>query len=371
MKKTLASKVDILNENKDNDFRQKLRLLADRCDKFNMAGVIERTPGQIEYALSDSNFPKIPDRSYSNIIIAGMGGSALPVEVLEDAFYGRFRIPIDVCRNYRCRTKITPMTLSVASSFSGNTEEAISAMEHIARLGAHILVITAGGRLEKIAAEKGYPTVRIPYKREGVGFQPRSATGYMVTYLARMLAAAGVLEDPAAELSALPAFLRGLKIREEAEATARWFAGRIPVIYTDESFERSIARIFKIKLNENAKRPAFYYSLPEANHNEMIGFSHQNNDEHYAVLYLKDPAGEKNVHLRFEVMKELFKGLGINHVDFREWTLPGSTNLEKIFAGLMFGDWCAYTAALLNHRDPSPVELVENFKTRLKEKQNR
>ncbi|MFC2155012.1 SIS domain-containing protein [Acidobacteriota bacterium] len=371
MKKKLSRNVDTLNEKSDKEFSREIQLLADGCDKFDMVGVIERTPEQIEYALSDLNFPKIPVQNYTNIIVSGMGGSALPVEVLVDAFYDRFRTTIDVCRNYRCRTKIFSQTLTVASSFSGNTEETISAMEHIARFGAHILVITAGGRLEELAVEKNYPLVRIPYKREGEGFQSRSATGYMVTYLARILTAAGVLEDPAAELSTLPVFFRDLKIRNKAEETARWFTGRIPVIYTDESFERSIARIFKIKLNENAKRPAFYYGLPEANHNEMIGFSHQNNNEQYAVLYLKDPASEKNVHLRFETMKELFKDHGINHVDFREWTLSGSTNLEKIFAGLMFGDWCAYTAALLNHRDPSPVDLVEKFKTRLKEKQNR
>lgn len=339
--------------------------LAFRHDESNMAGVIERTPGQIEYALSDPAFPNIEKLPYTNVIIAGMGGSALPVEVLNDAFYNRFRAPVDVCRNYRCLQEINSMTLGIASSFSGNTEEAISAMHNIAGLGAHMLVIAAGGELEKIAVEKGYPLVRIPGKREGEGFQPRSATGYMVTYFARMLFEAGVLEDPVHELSTLPAFLRSLSIKTEAEETACWMADRIPVIYTDETFERSIARIFKIKLNENAKRPAFYYALPEANHNEMIGFSNRNKDERYAILYLKDPASNENVHLRYRVMKELFAENGIDHVDFREWELPGSTNLEKIFAGLMFGDWCAYTAALLNGIDPSPVRLVEDFKSRL------
>lgn len=352
------------------DSKDELELLAARYDKFDMARVIERTPDQIEFALSDSNFPLIQELPYTNVIITGMGGSALPVEVLKDAFYNRFHTPVDVCRNYRCRTKITPMTLAIASSFSGNTEESISAMEDIAQFSTHMLVIAAKGILEKLAAKKGYPLVRIPYEREGEGFQPRSATGYMVTYLARMLAGAGILEDPIPELSTLPSFLRNLEIRTEAEGIARWFVDRIPIIYVDETFERSIARIFKIKLNENAKRPAFFYSLPEANHNEMIGFSNQNRDESYAILYLKDPSSNVNVHLRFEVMKELFKECGIDHVDFREWTLPGSTNLEKIFAGLMFGDWCAYTAALLNGRDPSPVDLVEDFKSRLKEKQD-
>jgi glucose/mannose-6-phosphate isomerase len=357
------------NRKMKKNANENLELLASRHDKFNMAGVIERLPGQIEYALSDPNFPNIRNLSYGNVIIAGMGGSALPVEVLEAAFYNRLRTPIDVCRNYSCRTKITSMTLAIASSFSGNTEETISAMENIAELGAHMSVIAAGGILEKLAVERGYPLVRIPYKREGEGFQPRSATGYMVTYFARMLYEAGVLENPLHELSTLPAFLRSLSIRAEAEDTARWFADRTPVIYTDEIFARSIARIFKIKLNENAKRPAFYYSLPEANHNEMIGLSNRNKDERYAVLYLKDTASNENIHLRFEVMKELFAECGIGHVDFREWSLPGSTNLEKIFAGLMFGDWCAYTAALLSGRDPSPVDLVEDFKSRLKEKQ--
>ncbi len=360
-KKTTSDDFQDMKEGRSSN--GELRALAARYDKFHMAAVIERTPGQIEFALTDSNFPEIQKREYSLVIVAGMGGSALPIDVLKGAFHGRFCTPIDVCRNYRCLSRVSPMTLAVASSFSGNTEEAITAMEDIAGRGAEMVVIAAGGRLEEIAHERGYPLVRIPYEREGEGFQPRSATGYMVTYFARMFSAAGILEDPTSELSTLPSFLRSLNIRSQAEEMARWFADRIPVIYVDEPHESSIARIFKIKLNENAKRPAFYYSLPEANHNEMIGFTQPYG--RFAVLYLCDPASHERVNQRFDIMKKLFQQRGLDHVDFRQWTLPGDTALRKIFAGLLFADWCAYTLALLGGIDPSPVSFVEEFKVEL------
>ncbi len=337
--------------------------LAGKYDKFDMAGVIERTPGQIEFALTDPGFPVIKAGSFDKVIIVGMGGSGLPLDVLSGGFHGRLCKPVYLVQHYDCPYPVDAQTLVIAISFSGNTEEVISAVTEMSRTGAAILAMAAGGKLAQLAAAGGYPFVRIPKEREGKEFQPRCATGYIVTYLARILAATGILVDPRPQLAALVPFLRSLDIRAEAEEMARWFAQRIPVIYVDEPYRRALGRIFKIKLNENAKRPAFYNSLPEANHNEMIGFTQP--DGSFALLYLRDPNSNERVHSRFAVMKKIFSRGGFDHVILREWTLPGETRLEKIFAGIMFADWCSYAAALLDGIDPTMVSLVEDFKIEL------
>lgn len=337
-----------------------LQALAAEHDHFGLAAVIERMPDQIDHALTDPDVPAITLRTPKRVVVAGMGGSALPVDVLSGAFAGRFRVPVEVCRHYTY-AGADEDTLAIASSFSGNTEETIECFEGMLERGAQGVVLTAGGRLAELAEQRDLPLIRVPAGREPDGFQPRCATGYVVTYLARILAAGGVLERPGEVLQPLPAFLRGLSLRQEAEEAARWLGDRIPVFYTDEQHLASVARITKIKINEHAKRAAFFNALPEANHNETIGFTAPFGP--FAVLYMHDPDSHPRILRRFRVMDEVFADRA--HMDFRMWTMPGKTAAEKIFACGVFGEWCAYTCALLAGIDPTPVPLVESFKAAL------
>jgi glucose/mannose-6-phosphate isomerase len=347
----------------DGDRRKEILSLAGKYDKFNMARVIETTAEQIAYALSAPDLPDLGGRSFERAVIAGMGGSALPVEVLQDAFSDQLRAPLRAWRHYGLPSWVDERTLVIASSLSGETEETLSAAESPQAEAATTIALTAGEDLAELARERGYPVVRIPVEREPDGFQPRSATGYMVTYMARILAAAGILEDPAPALKSLVAFLRALDVRSEAEEVAYWFGDRIPIFYTDATHESSVARIAKVKHNENSKRPAFFNCLPEANHNEMIGLERPFGE--FACLYLRDPDSHSCVHLRFKAMREVFGKRKIDHIEFREWTMPGGNRLEKIFSGLMFADWSSYTLALLDGQDPTPVPLVQEFKQTL------
>jgi glucose/mannose-6-phosphate isomerase len=171
------------------------------------------------------------------------------------------------------------------------------------------------------------------------------------------------MQDPTGTLRALPAFLRRVEVRPEAAEVATWLGDRVPVVYTDDSHLMSVARIAKIKFNENAKRPAFFNAFPELNHNEMIGFTVALGT--YAALYLHDPTAPPRVKTRFEVMRDVFARDHIDNVAFRAWDMPGSSRAERVFAALMFADWCSYYTALLQGLDPTPVPLVEIFKQEL------
>jgi glucose/mannose-6-phosphate isomerase len=341
---------------------QSLAELAQRYDRSNMATVIERLPVQIETALAQT-LPPVSGGPYRSVMVCGMGGSALPVEVLLDAFDGRLRIPLTACRSYSVPEPADPGRLYVFSSFSGNTEEVLSALEPFPAGASNVIVITHGGKLAEMAARRGYGLVRIPVELEPSGFQPRSAVGYFVTYLARLVSLAGGLDRPEQELRRVPPFLASTAIRPEAERAAEWLKGRIPVVYTDERHLMSIARVAKIKFNENSKRPAFFNALPEANHNEMIGFTLPLGS--FGVLYLHDNDSHPRIRRRFLVMREVFAKEGISNVGFYEWGIPDGTRIEKVFAGLAFADWCSYALALLSGMDPSPVPLIESFKRSL------
>jgi len=346
----------------NNGVPDSLIALARQHDHFNMATVLARLPEHIQIALDDA-LPALRQTRFSQVVVCGLGGSALPCEVLMDAFAGELTAPMRVWRTYGLPPGIDADTLLIFSSFSGNTEETLSGIETLPADAANVVVVTAGGRLAQLARERGYPLIVIPTKNEPDGFQPRCAFGFIVTYLARVLHAGGLMKDPVGTLRAVPKFLRGLDLRPEAADLASWLGDRIPVIYTDDGHLMSVARIAKIKFNENAKRPSFFNAFPELNHNEMIGFTVPLGK--FAAVYLHDPASGPRIRQRFDVMREVFGRDHIDNVAFRSWEMPGSTRAERVFAALAFADWCSYYVALLGGFDPTPVPLFESFKQEL------
>ncbi len=341
--------------------RQCLEELAFMHDRSSMKKVIEGLPKQIETSL-DCPIPHPPHGQFSRILLIGLGGSALPADILVEAFGEQLLVPVTVSRHYSVPPWVDSRTLVIASSFSGETEEVLASLNQLKAV-SNVVALAGGGELAKQAASRGIPLLRVPVDQEPPGFQPRLAFGYMATLMVRVLSAAKLIGNAEEQLADVPGFLRGSSLRAEAEDAAWWLGDRIPVIYTDPSYVRSIARIAKIKFNENSKRPAFFNELPEANHNEMIGFTRSLAD--FGVLYLHDPESHPRIRHRYHVMRRVFSEEGLGNVAFREWTMPGTARIQKIFAALMFADWCSYTRALLDGLDPTPVELVERFKKRL------
>lgn len=339
-----------------------LETLAQKYDFYKMREVIEHLPRQIEIALKQE-LPAIPTGPFKGAVIVGMGGSALPVDVITTAFQERLNVPVSVVRNYQLPPSVTKDHLIIASSFSGTTEETLAAIEPLHQDAKNVVCVTTGGRLRALAKERGYPLVLMNIEKEPPGFQPRSAVGYFVTYLARVLSVAGVMADTTAEIATIPQFLRGINFSKDAEKIAIWLQDKIPVIYCDEMYHAAIARTAKIKFNENSKRPAFFNALPEANHNEMIGFTASMGL--FGILYLHDQSSHPRIQQRFEVMKRVFAEGSLNHVSFMKWMIPGETKLQKIFAALVFAERCSYDLALLAGFDPTPVDMVEKFKSAL------
>ena len=331
--------------------------LAERWDLSDMARVIAGMGGQIDFALEDAQFPDIVRSGIEEILVVGMGGSVLPVDIINDTLADWLPRSLQVSRHYHLPRAETQRRLLVFSSFSGNTQEVIEPLLSMPAEARNIAVITAGGQLASIGEERGYPTIIIPAAREPNGFQPRCASGYIVTYLARLLTASGFATVPFKQFQVLSSFLGGLDLRAEGEALALALEGRIPIFYSDERHALSLARIAKIKYNENAKRPAFFNALPEASHNEMIGLSGA--DEQLVVVYFRDPESHPRVHQCFDIMRRVLAG---PHVSFLEWEMLGANRLERVFATLMLADWVSYFSALLRGVDPTPVALVEEFK---------
>jgi len=319
-----------------------------------MKQVILQSPKQFKIGLERAKGVKIEGK-FDNIIVGGMGGSALPANILT-TYLPDLPIPVYSHRSYGLPPQANKRSLIFCISFSGNTEETLSAYREAVDKSFKVVAITTGGRLEKLAKEKDLPLVIVPNDC----LQPRFGIGYQSSALLAVLSNSGVIENQTKALLDLSKILNPEKLEKQGKKLAEKLIDKIPVVYASDR-HKSIARIWKIKLNENSKIMAFFNYFPELNHNEMVGLTNLKGKFHFIILRdNSDHSGNlKRMRLFADLAKE--KGAGVDFID-----IEGRSVLEKMFNALLVGDWTSYYLALAYNQDPVPVKIVEEFKGRLK-----
>jgi glucose/mannose-6-phosphate isomerase len=335
-----------------------------RLDKSNLRQVIIDFPKQFEQGFRLAKNIKIRG-DFRSLVVSGMGGSSLPVDVLKiylKSIYRKNPRKNKLFHVFQNRTYSLPREayydgLNFISSYSGTTEEAISSLKEVLRNKLSAVGFTSGGKLEKFCQKNKIPCVMLPK-----GIEPRYATGYFFASMLQVLANAGMIEDKSWELAELSKKLRKivLKLELQGKKIAYQLAGKTPIIYSSEKF-RALAMIWKIKINENAKTPAFYNAYPELSHNEMVGFTLPQGKFH--VITLMDKKDHPQNIKRMKITAQLFqkKGIGTTIVEMEDKNI-----FDTIFSTLILGDWVSYHLALLYKQDPSPVKMVEDLKKLLK-----
>jgi len=292
-------------------------------------------------------------KAFRRILFAGMGGSSLPGDLINDTLSDSR--PLRPIRNYRIPSDVGPDDLVIASSYSGNTEETIEALQNGLQKKAATLVLSHGGKLAEMALEKKIPLLRIPEC-----IQPRCATGYFFGSLLALLEILGKTPPARQRLEKLQVFLEKEQERHEerGKSLAKSLNARVPLIYGPSELEGA-CRIWKIKFNENAKTQSFYNVFPELNHNEMVGFTHL--DMNPSLILLKSQFMHPRVVTRMEVMESI---LG-DKIPFHTLTLKGEDLLQEMFDSLAVADYASFYLAEEYGIDPAPVAMVEDFKKKL------
>lgn len=326
-------------------------MLNQEVDRSNMRQSIVNFPGQFKRALPLCQGMGI-DGKVDKVVISGMGGSAFPGDILKLYLPD---LPIEVSREYVITCPINQNSLVFISSFSGNTEETISSLYDALKKQAHIVIVTSGGKLEELSQEYHLPLVKIT--KESPIFQPRAATGYFFAIFVQFLSQVGLIENKSEELIALGDFLAGLELENEAKNLAKKLVDYIPIVYTSSRYENSVARVVKIKFNENSKVQSFYNAFPELNHNEMVGFTNIKGNYHFIIIEDKDDY-ERNKK-RMHIFKSILSDKGLPFISL---TMQGDSCLDKVFSTLYLFDFVSYYLALAYQVDPTPVDMVENFK---------
>ena len=329
-------------------------------DKSNMKKVITDFPKQFADGLDVAKDVMVrpAHHDFNQLIFCGMGGSALPAEILKilGGFY-EWPMAIKIHKGYGLPARISPKALVFAISYSGNTEETISSYEEAKKRNLTIIGITTGGKLAELCERNKTPLVKIPK----TGIQPRSALGYQFAALIKVLSNSGIIESLNKKILALSKNLKPKKLEKLGKNLAKKIKGKIPIIYASDKY-KALAQIWKINFNENSKSPAFWNYFPELNHNEMEGMAYATTPFH--VLILKDENDHPRIKQRMDVTAELLKnkGLGVDIIK-----IPKEKNLlTKIFSNILLSLWTSYYLALEYETDPTPVKTVEEFKKKLK-----
>ncbi|MCM2339070.1 MAG: hypothetical protein NDI62_01290 [Burkholderiales bacterium] len=308
---------------------------------------------QFSYKPEIVNADKLEEKS--SFIVIGMGGSVLAPLLIKTC---KPEIDILIERDY-CLPKLNSEELKnktiILSSYSGNTEEVITAYNEAKDKNLNISIITAGGKLLSLAKENNTPYIELP----NTGIQPRMALGLFTKAFLKIMK----VENDLKQLTTLENNLNPKSFEEKGKALAEKIKNFVPVIYTSNK-NTSLAYIWKIKLNETGKIPAFCNVLPELNHNEMTGFDMNNltkelSSKFYFII-LKDKNDNPKIIKRMEVLEKLYKdrNLSVETIELEDekeiW--------EKCFSALLLADFTAYYTAIGYGSDPEQVPMVEEFK---------
>ena len=320
-------------------------------DNSNMLKVIEDFPHQCRTALGLAKGMTVSGK-IDGIIVAGMGGSALGGDLLR-LYLQDLKIPVTTIRDYKLPSYVNENTLVFAVSYSGNTEETLSAYEDALRKKAKIIAVTGGGKLGDISNK----TIKIPK-----GLQPRAALGYLFFPVLGVLVNSGIVKENQAEINEMLDILSQKEdFRQFGEKLAKKIGNRTPLIYSSEQFS-AVAYRWKTQFNENSKIAAFSHVFSEMNHNEIVGYQSMNKDKFIAIV-IRDHADNERIKKRMEITKEIMS----QKVDVEEIYAKGSHMLSRLFSALYYADYASYYLALQNRIDPSPVVVIENLKKRLAE----
>ncbi len=308
---------------------------------------------------------ELPKRGpVENIILAGMGGSALPGVFMQS--WPGLRVPFEIVRNYSLPEYVGEKTLFISSSYSGNTEETLSALADAEKRGAQIIVIAASGQLQQIAKDKNYPLLEIPS-----GIQPRMSSFYFLTAFVQLLEPLGLIEQgKQTELGQVASWLKqqpaawvaDVPAKENlAKQIAQELMGKTVIMYSGPLMWPA-ANKWKICFNENAKNTAWSNQYPEFNHNEFIGWSSHPVDKPFAVIEIRSKLEHERVQKRFMVSDKLLSGKRPSPIVVEP---KGDSLLQQLLYSSMLGDFTSIYLALLNGVNPTPVDLVEKLKTAL------
>ncbi|MFW9904148.1 MAG: bifunctional phosphoglucose/phosphomannose isomerase [Candidatus Thorarchaeota archaeon] len=298
----------------------------------------------------------------SQILICGMGGSAISGEYLSVYLKKQLDIPVIVNRNYDIPAFTSKNTLIILISYSGNTEETISCLITAVKKLAKIIGVGSGGTLENFCKKYNLPFFPIPS-----GYQPRASFPLLFFPLLKILHSLKLLPLNQSAIDETLSIFRQMReefdskipiVSNKAKQIAQKLFGRIPVIWSPFS---CVANRMKCQFNENSKILALAEEIPELNHNHIVGWESWEKENPFLLIIYRFQEEHPNVDLRFEITKEILK----DKVEIIEIVTQGKSFLSQLFSATYYGDYISMYLAILNNQNPNTVKSIVYLKNQL------
>ena len=334
-------------------------------DKQNMRKLLVEFPSQVETAIAigKNASVKLNLKNINSIVLTGLGGSAIGGDLLRSYLADELKIPFYVSRHYFLPNFVNKNSLVIVGSYSGNTEETISAYKDAIKKGAKILVVSSGGVVSEMAKKNKHSVVKIPG-----GLPPRAALGFSFFPILVALAKLGIVKNQNKFLTETVKMLKDKSVEYSTENNsaidlAEKLFKKLPIVFSSADKFDSVNTRWRGQINENSKQLSYGHVFPELNHNEIVGWESLTElmkSSH--IIYLRDKADHKRVSLRMNITKSIIGKLSSGVTEVYS---SGNSLLTRIFSVIHLGDWVSLYLAVLNKVDPTPVVKINFLKNEL------
>lgn len=350
------------------DSREEIRKL----DSGNILGSISALPDQMQQAWREIQELSVPEACHNsrNVVVAGMGGSALGGRIVDSLITDRARTPIEIFTEFRLPNYVNKDTFVILSSYSGNTEETLTAGREALTRGASIFCITTGGKLKKFMEENNLDGFVLD-PIHNPSNQPRMGLGYSIIAVLAALAKCEFINlldtevHEAIETARMFTEEFGVNVGSSgnlAKIYAKKLKNKIPVLIASEHLV-GITHAFKNQLNENAKTFALLFDIPELNHHLMEGLRNPAEAKKFLhFVFFESDLYLKQVNLRYPLTREVVEKQEISTDVYK---FHSNKKLNQIFEELTFGSYVNFYLSMLYGIDPSPIPWVDYFKKKL------
>ncbi|MBA4405798.1 bifunctional phosphoglucose/phosphomannose isomerase [bacterium] len=340
-----------------------LKEMITKLDPENQFKVLTDSYKQVEYAWNiEIDYASIETNKIKNIILTGLGGSAIGGELLQNYLRTELNYPYTVNRNYDLPLYVNEESLVIVSSYSGNTEETISALNQAIERNCQIVCISTGGKVEAIA-KKNY----IPFGKLLTGFQPRYALWINFFTLIKTLHSLKLVPSQTENVQQAIELLKRKGVEysgsvNQAVDIAEKLLGYVPLVYVVNDVTSAVGTRWKGQFNENAKQHAFFGNLPELNHNEILGWEGYKPAMNFKLINILDNDYHPQVKKRYELTSEMVRKAGAEIIDIKS----DQANIKlRLIEMIYLGDWTTYYYALMRGYNPTAIDSINYLKEHL------
>lgn len=343
-----------------------------KLDKENVLGSIEVLDKQIEQGFEESKKIRFSEnyKNIKNIAVAAMGGSALGPHIVKSLYAAKLDVPFEIINNYALPNYLNDNSLCILSSYSGNTEEILTAAEEATSKQLLVAGLTTGGKLGSFLKTHNFPAYIFKPKFNPSG-QPRLGLGYSIAGQLGLLQSAGFLNIEDEEIKKNSLLIRKLHQKFGAATPTKKNPAKKAALELQQKNVLIVASEFLIgdahaltnQINESAKQFAAYFELPELNHHLMEGLKYPaNNKQNTKFLFIQSPLYYNRLRARYPITQKVVKKNGLAYIEF----IPQSKNkTSQVFETLLWGSYLSFYLAILNNINPAEVPFVNFFKEEL------